>query len=546
MFLQGIKKPFILQESFFKIVLMDDLIQNRDKALLSVKGLRVAQEAHTLLGPLDLEINKGELIGLIGVSGSGKSLLSKALMGINTFQSLRESYYSYHWQGELLIANESNTERLKKLRGSSIFYLFQDSYLSLSPSRKIKRVFKDFAKQHNVEFSTKDLLDLFLSLKIQEPEKVLERYSFEVSGGQLQRLMIGMAILSDADLIIADEPTTALDAPLKKEILNLLSQKVRANQKSLLLISHNLELVRSYVDRCLILKEGDFVYDGLSSELEDASQEDVDTLLNCSKSLRKLEKLSENKIHEEYLLKVDQCSVSFFRNKFFRKQLDVQSVKSVSFDLKKGEALGVVGRSGSGKSSLAKALSGLLAFTSSQISIGGEVLASGRVHKDIKLIFQNPLASLNPQLSIRAQLEEALLIGNTPKDRLGEDLALLLKKVSLEAENLNSFPRELSGGQGQRAAIARALATKPKLLICDECLSSLDVVLKVELLNLLESLIKNDNLSLLFISHDLGAVARLCDRVAYLEHGRLVELSDHNTFFSKPKSENLKAFIDAF
>ena len=545
MFSQGIKKTFIMQDSFCKIVLMDNLLQNDNQALITVNGLNVRSKSTDLIGPIDLAIKQGELLALIGVSGSGKSLLAKSFIGVNSFADLNESYDLYSWKAEALLNNSADTSSLEKLRGKSIFYLFQDSYLSLSPSRKIRSVFHDFAERHQLNVTEEDLIELFESLKIQEPDKLLDRYPFQVSGGQLQRLMLGMGILSSADLIIADEPTTALDAPLKREVLDLLTSTVRASNKSLLLISHNLELVRSYVDRCAILKEGRLIHDCLPAELEKSGQAYVDLLLDRSKKLQDLNKLELGQATEEILLSVENLSVKYYTKKFLKKIVDTHSVKDVSFKLRRGEALGVVGRSGSGKSSLAKALSGLVSFESTRVAIQEDELSSGQIYNQIKLIFQNPLSSLNPALSIREQLEEALLLGGTSKQELSKGLVELIEKVSLDQSLLDSYPGEVSGGQGQRAAIARALATKPKLLICDECLSSLDVVLKIEILDLLQSLVK-DGISILFISHELGAVGRLCSRIAYFDEGHLVELSDRDTFFSKPKSEGLKSFIAAY
>jgi len=222
------------------------------------------------------------------------------------------------------------------------------------------------------------------------------------------------------------------------------------------------------------------------------------------------------------------------------------AVQSVDFDLYRGEVLGIVGRSGSGKSTIAKAISGLVSFQADQLRIAGLEISPRDIHRDIKLIFQNPMASLNPELTVRIQLEEALVQGGCNAADLIEGLDRLLEKVSLEREVLDALPAQISGGQGQRAAIARALATKPAVLICDECLSALDVVLKQEIIDLFKNLIEEDGLSMLFISHDLGAVAQMCDRIAYLEGGRLLELTDSKRFFEQPESDSLASFIHAY
>lgn len=510
---------------------------------LEIKGLEVSYGEQVLLGPVDLLLSRGAVVGLIGVSGSGKSLLAKSIIGINRLRNLKESYVDFYWNSESIV---DDPEALKALRGRSVFYLYQDSYLSLSPSKKIRIVIEDFCNKHSLDYNEEHVIRLFSDLHINEPRAILNRYPFQVSGGQLQRLMVGIALLSNADLIIADEPTTALDAPLKIEILNLLSKKIRTANKTLLIISHNLELIQRYVDYLYILKEGKLVYNGYPENLRAEGLPYINLLLDRSEFLQNLSVTSGKSNFEETILKVDKLSVSFSQKQFLRKRLITPAVRNISFDLGEGEILGLVGRSGSGKSSIAKALAGLIAFDAASVFIKEKAIESGKINNQIKLVFQNPIASLNPELSIREQLSEALLLGGVLVDEVDAELEELLSGVGLELEVLDAYPRQISGGQGQRAAIARALATKPRILICDECLSSLDVVLKFEFISIFQSLVKKEGISIVFISHDLGAVAQLCDRVAYLEHGEILEMSESNRFFKHPVSEGLKSFIRAY
>lgn len=526
---------------------MDNLIQNQDEILLSLQQLSVSHKDNILLGPLNIAFKRGDHVALIGVSGSGKSLFAKSLVALNTHQGLREKYGSVLWNGRVVAQDSSGLEsQLDRLRGSAVFYLYQDSLLSLSPSKKIKNIFRDFMKRHGLQYSADDLIDLFDTLKIEDPKEMMDRYPFQVSGGQLQRIMIGMSLLSSADLIVADEPTSALDAPLKKDVLDLLTDQMRRANKTLLLISHNVELLKKYVDRCVLLKSGKIVYDCATKQLAESGIEYVDLLLHRSKVLNQLSTSPRDLATQGCLLEVKNLRVQYDKKSLFNRTQSRPAVQSVDFDLYRGEVLGIVGRSGSGKSTIAKAISGLVSFQADQLRIAGSEISPRDIHKDIKLIFQNPMASLNPELTIRVQLEEALVQGGCNAADLIEDLDRLLERVSLESKVLDALPAQISGGQGQRAAIARALATKPAVLICDECLSSLDVVLKQEIIDLFKELIEEDGLSMLFISHDLGAIAQLCDRIAYLEGGRLLELTDSKRFFEQPESDSLVSFIRAY
>lgn len=526
---------------------MDNLIQNKEEILLNLEQLSVSHKDKILLGPLNIAFKRGEHVALIGVSGSGKSLFAKSIIALNTHQGLKEKYGSVIWKDELVAKDSLGPEsQLERLRGSAVFYLYQDSLLSLSPSKKIKTIFRDFMKRHGLQYSEDELINLFDTLKIDKSKEMLDRYPFQVSGGQLQRIMIGMSLLSSADLIIADEPTSALDAPLKKDVLDLLTDQTKRANKTLVLISHNVELLKKYVDRCVLLKSGKIVYDCATRQLAESGIEYVDLLLQRSKVLNQLNAKPRDLGPQGCLLEVKNLGVQYNRKSLFNRTQSRPAVQSVDFDLYRGEVLGIVGRSGSGKSTIAKAISGLVSFQADQLRIDGSEILPRDIHKDIKLIFQNPMASLNPELTIRIQLEEALVQGGCNAADLIEDLDRLLERVSLEPKVLDALPAQISGGQGQRAAIARALATKPAVLICDECLSSLDVVLKQEIIDLFKNLIEEDGLSMLFISHDLGAVAQLCDRIAYLEGGRLLELTNSKHFFEQPESDNLDSFIAAY
>lgn len=522
------------------------------ESLLEIRNLGITFEfnGQTVQAVRDssFKINKGECLAIVGESGSGKSVTALAIMRlIRSNSQLRITGSATYEKKNLLNSDESS---LQNIRGKKISMIFQEPMTSLNPLHNIeKQITECFSKRESTDKSK--CINLLKEVGIENPETRLSHYPHQLSGGQRQRVMIAMAIANNPDLLIADEPTTALDVTIQKQILDLLDSLRRKYKMSLLLITHDLGIVKKIADRVCVMEKGIIVEQNTTTKVFNHPDHNYTKKLINAEPREK--KLTQKK--KETILSVDNLSV-FYKNtnSFFFKNKDqaFQAVKNLSFEISKGETLGIVGESGSGKSSVAQALIKLISsegnffFKKRNISkLDEKSFRSYR--KDIQIIFQDPFASLSPRLTIQDIVSEGLEVHY--KDKTKKDMMELTKKiitdVGLDPSMLSRYPHEFSGGQRQRIAIARALILDPELIILDEPTSALDMTVQSQIVDLLLKLQEKKELTYIFISHDLKIVRALSDKIMVMKSGNIVEFEEKKKIFSKPQSDYTKRLLSS-
>ena len=468
-----------------------------------------------------------------------------------------------------------------KIRGSEISMIFQEPMTALNPTMKIgEQLFEVFRSHENIdskEISSR-IEKLIKKVKLDNVENLFDKYPHQLSGGQKQRVMIVMALSCNPKLLIADEPTTALDVTIQKEIIEILKDLQKSENLSILFISHDLRLVSKISDRIIIMKTGEIIEQGLNKQIFKSPKKDytkalLSVIINDSKRLKVLptietynqknKKISETKTERDKRLKgiyskkpiLEINNLSKFYNtskSLFVKNKGFQALEKISLKLYKGETLGLIGESGSGKTSLSNAILKIHKFEEGEIffngldisKIQGKELLGFR--KNIQIVFQDPYASLNPLHNIYQIISEPLMFHKIcRKEDLYDECKKLINDVGLSENFLNSYPHELSGGQRQRVCIARAISVKPQVLICDESVSALDVSIQATVLNLLNQLKQKYSFTYIFISHDLSVVRHMSDKILVLHNGKIVEYNDADLLFKKPKDSYTKKLINA-
>lgn len=508
----------------------------KNSDLLIVEKLVVSSPKEVLVGPVNLSLKAGSFTALIGASAAGKSLLAKSLIGLNTFSGLQESVGSYIWKG-----NPYESSDIGKLRGRSIFYLFQDSLLSFSPSKTIGKHLDDFIAVNEIDVSHKEIDSWFEKVGLDHTIDWLARYPFEVSGGQLQRIAFVFALISPAELIIIDEPTTSLDILLKIEVLALIKEVFSAQGKAVLLISHQLKLIQAFAEDYIFLDHGQIIIHGDLTVLKNSSDPNVQAFIQATEPKNSIGK---SRLDDKQLIEVKGLQVKYKQGDNWIKKAYTVAVDQVDIRIPEQGIIGLIGVSGSGKSSIALSLAGLKTYNSNTIHLNGQSATEESIAQAGRLILQHPASSLNPKLRVREHLEEACKIGSVDPSQIGDFIQELLLWVDLTPSILDQYTTELSGGQAQRLAIIRALATQPKYLICDECLSSLDPVSKQIMITLFKRINQERGISILLISHDITVVQQLSDQYIFIDKGRIVSygFTDDINRSDHPK---LKAIIAA-
>ena len=531
-------------------------------------------DVHAVKG-IDLEINRGETLCLVGESGSGKSVTALSVM------RLLPAGIASHPDGEVLLQDENgNTTDLLTLdnaamsgvRGRRLSMIFQEPMSSLNPVFTIGEQITEALQISWPGMSATEAREIALQsleeVQIQNPAQSFNEYPHRLSGGQKQRVMIAMALACQPDLLIADEPTTALDVTIQREILSLISDLQRKKGMAVLFITHDLGVVAQIADRVAVMRHGEIVEQGsLDDVLYQPQHPYTISLLDALPE--NLQQLTPPEVAKEVVLETRNLKVWFpVRRGLFRRVADhVRAVDDVSVKIHRGEIVALVGESGSGKSTLGRAMVRLLEPTAGEIyyysaagsedsgskdiqsiEIGGlPVSALQRYRTDLQVVFQDPLSSLNPRLTIATTLTEPMKvhgIGDSNEHRI-ELAGKLLEDVQLPREYLWRYPHEFSGGQRQRIGIARALAVKPKLIVCDEVTSALDVSVQAELLQLLLQLRRMYSLTLLFITHNISVVEYVSDRTLVMYKGKLVEAGDTASVCGDPQHEYTRTLIDA-
>ena len=504
---------------------------------------------------LSFGLQKNEVLGIVGESGSGKSQTVLSLMGLLEPNGVAT--------GSVIFKNKEilglPDKELNKIRGNEVAMIFQDPMSSLNPYITIGEQMSGVLRQHsklNKKEARERCVEMLHAVKVPSPDKRIDGYSFELSGGMRQRAMIATTLLTNPDLLIADEPTTALDVTVQEQILDLILEVKERFLMSVILITHDLGVVARTCDNVLVLKNG------IKQEYGDTEQifyspqaEHTQELLFKSRELDKpLQKTKPHaKLHTSASIKKLSVFFPLPKNNFFSKTEHLKAVNNLSFDIKEGEILGVVGESGSGKSTLARSILKLQKPTGGSISVFGENILrmnnkqTKKFRKNTQIVFQDPFSSLNPRMTVSEILAEPLhsFFPKTTKSAATQIITKGLGDVGLEASFLGRYPHELSGGQCQRVAIARALISKPKLLVCDEAVSALDAPIRAEIIELLLKLKQDKKLTMVFIAHDLAVVRKICDRVLVMQKGVLIEQGRTNTVFQNPAKQYTKDLLDS-
>jgi microcin C transport system ATP-binding protein len=524
--------------------------------LVDVKNLSVAFHGEdgeaVAVDRISFHINPGETLALVGESGSGKSVSALSILQLLPYPQ------ASHPSGEILIDGKNlinaNEKTLRSIRGNRISMVFQEPMTSLNPLHTIERQVGEMLVEHKGLRGTAvkaRVIELLTKVGIPDPASRLDAFPHQLSGGQRQRVMIAMALANEPDLLIADEPTTALDVTVQAQILELLQELKRETGMALLLITHDLGVVRKMADRVCVMTAGEIVEAGRTEEVFTAPRHAYTKHLMASEPKgRALGHADDGPV----IMETDTLKVWFpIKRGLLRKTVDhVKAVDGISLTLRQGRTLGIVGESGSGKTTLGLALlrlissDGAIRFEGQDIQgLKAKVLRPLRRH--MQVVFQDPYGSLSPRMSVGQIVEEGLLVqklGLTRAERRNR-VAQALEEVGLSPDTMDRYPHEFSGGQRQRIAIARAMALKPRFVMLDEPTSALDMSVQAQIVNLLRELQRVHNLSYLFISHDLRVVRALSDDIMVMRGGKVVETGTADQVFDTPQSDYTKALLAA-
>lgn len=515
---------------------------------LSVYFKRNGQTDFCAVNNISLKLEQGEILGIVGESGSGKSVTALSILGLLPYPK------AYHLEKSSIVFNQTeliglNNKEFQQIRGNKISFIFQEPMSSLNPLHKIGAQIAESLELHqnlSKEQIKKRTFELLQLVKIPEPEQKINAYPFELSGGQRQRVMIAMAIANNPQILIADEPTTALDVTIQEQIIDLLLELKQKLNMSIIFISHNLRLVHKISDHIAVMYKGDLLEYGTAKQVFENPQTSYTKKLISSNLLLNLQQKKDSKI----ILKANDIEVSFPRKKniWGRVTADFKAVDKVSFDLRQGETLGIVGESGSGKTSLALAVINLLKHRGNiEILTDNEYLNPHQFSKDLQIVFQDPYNSLNPRMTIKQIIEEGLTV-HFKQLRKGEKINKIkeiLKEVNLNESIMDAYPHEFSGGQRQRIALARALILNPKIIILDEPTSALDVTVQAQIVELLKSLQIKYKISYIFISHDMNAIRAMSHRVMVMKNGKIIEQGVTTQIFEQPQQPYTQQLIKA-
>jgi len=518
---------------------------SEDATLLKIENLSISTQDQTLLESLNLHLRAGDTLAIVGESGSGKTISCLAMMGLLP-EKLKTS-------GRIIIDSKNILEIDEKtrtyLRGHHIAMIFQEPSTALNPLHQVEKIVgENFILQGwSKSKAQPQVIQLLKDVGIANPEHILKRYPHELSGGQKQRVMIAAALALQPKILIADEPTTALDVILQTQILELLKSLQTKYGMALILISHDLNLVRRYANELIVLHKGQVVEQGqLEQIFENPTSIYTEQLLDHDLGFAQ-------PISPSYkILSVQQLNVKYpIRSGIFNRiQSYTTAIENITFELTQGEALGVVGESGSGKTSLALALVLLLKSDGQIIFLGQDInrleqKALRNIRSDLQIVFQDPFGSLNPRMTVGQIIAEGLKVKAVADNEIKQQVESVLIKVELAEDFQHRYPHELSGGQRQRIALARALVVQPKLLILDEPTSALDGTTQKAMIQLLRRLQQTEHLSYIFISHDLNVVKALCHKVMVLRHAKVVEYQPTEQLFNDPQTEYTKQLIRA-
>ena len=524
-------------------------------SLLAIDNLSIAlpkgADRELAVKDVSFTLDKGEVLCIVGESGSGKSMSANALMGLLP-EGVTPSAGSIQFENRDLLT--LSDDEMMSLRGKDISMIFQEPLSALNPLMRVGDQIAEVFEAHDLLTPTerrKRALELLREVGLPDPDTTIRAYPFQLSGGQRQRVVIAMALALEPKILIADEPTTALDVTTQAQILDLIEDLRKRHGMAVLFITHDFGVVADIADRVIVMQHGEVVEAGeAETVLLNPTHAYTRALLDAIPGLSFRETMQPANTP---ILSVRDLSMTFTSRTggFFRKPRVVRAVQDASFDLYKGETIGIVGESGSGKSTLGRCLVRLLNPEKGVVEIGGKDISkingsALRQHRRrIQMVFQDPYSSLNPRSRIGTILTEGLIAYGTDKITAREKAQELLTLVGLDPSAMKRFPHEFSGGQRQRVGIARALALEPEVIIADEAVSALDVSIQAQVLDLLADLRDRLNLSMIFITHDLRVAAQVCDRIIVMQQGKMVEFGPSSQVLGSPQTEYTKSLLDA-
>jgi peptide/nickel transport system ATP-binding protein len=504
-----------------------------------------------IIDGVSLEVRERETLCLVGESGSGKSVTSLAVMGLLPKGTLAASGGGIRLVGEELLA--AGDRRLRQLRATRMAMIFQEPMTALNPVVPVGRQIDEVLRAHtslDARARRRRILDMMEQVRLPEIERIFASYPHRLSGGQRQRIMIAMALVLEPKLLIADEPTTALDVTTQKQILALIRDLQRDHGTAVLFITHDMGVVAEIADRVAVMRQGRLVETGpLDAVLRQPQMEYTRNLLASVPSLVPRPPRADTR--EPLVLETIGLGKVYRERSLLGKTREVKAADDVTLNLRKGRTLGIVGESGSGKSTVARCIVRLIDPTSGGIRlVGREISELSRAllrphRRRIQIVFQDPYRSLNPRVSVGESIAEGPINYGVPRTEALEKARELLELVDLPPDAVSRYPHQFSGGQRQRIAIARALALDPDVLVADEAVSALDVSVQAQVLELLDEIQRRLGIALLFITHDLRVAAQICDDVVVMQHGRIVEQGPAAQVLTKPQQAYTRALLDA-
>lgn len=563
-------------------------------ALLEVKNLNISfiseGREKQVVHDVSFTLERGQTLGIVGESGSGKSVTSSAIMRLLPDKLSRIS------QGSILFQDGENTinlldiseKKMRDFRGNRISMIFQEPMTALNPVIKCGKQVAEILKRHrrmDKKAIRKRVLQLFDEVLLPSPQKIYDSYPHEISGGQKQRVMIAMAMACEPDILIADEPTTALDVTVQKTILELMKKLQQKYNTGIIFITHDLGVIADIADKVAVMLKGRLVETGTAEDIFRNPQHPYTRgLIACRPPLDSrpqrlltvkdfMQAAEQNQQPQQEMLSAEQRRHSHEKiysrepvmqirelvkqypgkKPLFKAREYFTAVDSATFDVYPGETLGLVGESGCGKTTMGRTLLGMIKANAGKITYKGKELTQisaaemRQLRKKIQIIFQDPYSSLNPRLTIGSAIEEPMRVHHLVKGKKQrkQKVLELLQKVGLEANHYNRYPHEFSGGQRQRVCIARALAMQPEFIICDESVSALDVSVQAQVLNLFNELKEDFGFTYIFISHDLSVVRYMSDRVLVMKDGKIVEQAEADSLYQNPQQEYTRRLIEA-
>lgn len=524
------------------------------RAALRIKDLSVSLpsggDRAFAIENISLTVNRSEIVCVVGESGSGKSVTAFSAMGLLDRRALNPVAGSIWLDGVDLLSQ--NEQQMRRLRGRQMSMIFQEPMTALNPVMRVGDQISEMLKVHtklNPSQRIDSVIRALCDVQLPNPAALYRSYPHQLSGGQRQRIMIAMALILEPGLLIADEPTTALDVTTQAKILSLIKELQVSRGMGVLFITHDFGVVAEIANRVIVMQEGLIVECGKVEKVLDAPSHPYTRLL--IDAVPSMTPPPRKKTQGKLVLKTKGLDKIYGANSWFRKGRVVNAAQQISLTLKEGETLGIVGESGSGKSTVARCIMRLINPSAGEIMINGVDIASMRQQKlrplrhQIQIVFQDPYRSLNPRRTVGDSIVEGPMNFGVSAKKAHERASNLMEVVGLSPDSLNRFPHQFSGGQRQRICIARALAMEPNILVADEAVSALDVSVQAQVLNLLNEVRQKFGIAILFITHDLRVAAQVCDRIMVMQHGQLVEQGPTALVYTEPQKQYTRDLLAA-